>query len=182
VKESILRGVINRTLQLLARMGPGGDTFRVVLHRARGVRIGRNVSIGYDSVLETSDPWLITIEDGSTINARVTIIAHMRELEDGVRIEQDAFIGPGVIILPNVTIGHGAVVTAGSVVTRSVPPMTVVQGNPAVPVATCGVPLTPTTSMKEFSRRLTPLTRGVPFANKIRETPVVETASPAAAL
>ena len=161
---------------------PGGDTVRVALHRARGVRIGRNVSIGYDAVLETSDPWLITIEDGSTINARVTIIAHMRELQDGVRIERDAFIGPGAIILPNVTIGHGAVVTAGSVVTRSVPPMTVVQGNPAVPVATCGVPLTPTTSMKEFSRRLKPLTRAVPFAKKVREVTPAESVSRAAAL
>jgi serine acetyltransferase len=62
-----------------------------------------------------------------------------------------------VIILPNVVIGHGAVVTAGSVVTRSVPPMTVVQGNPAVPVARCGIPFTPTTTSKEFARRLKPL-------------------------
>ena len=182
MKEPILRGVINRTLQLLARTMPGGGTLRVALHRARGVRIGRNVSIGYDAVLETSDPWLITIEDGSTINARVMIIAHMRELEGGVRIERDAFIGPGAIILPNVTIGHGAVVTAGSVVTRSVPPMTVVQGNPAVPVAACGVPLTPTTTVKEFSRRLKPLTRGAPRANKVPETTAAESANRAATL
>ena len=33
-----------------------------------------------------------------------------------VRIEDDARLGPGVIILPNVTVGHGAVVTADSVV------------------------------------------------------------------
>jgi serine acetyltransferase len=180
VKEPILRGVINRTLQLLARMLPGGATLRVALHRARGVRIGKNVSIGYDAILETSDPWMINIEDGSTINARVMIIAHMRELKDGVRIERDAFIGPGAIILPNVIIGHGAVVTAGSVVTRSVPPMTVVQGNPAVPVAICGVPLTPTTTVREFSRRLKPLTRGLPFANKVRESTAAEGASRAA--
>lgn len=182
MKEPILRGVINRTLQLLARMLPGGNTLRVILHRARGVRIGESVSIGYDTILETSDPWLITIEDGSTINARVMIIAHMRELEDGVRIERDAFIGPGAIILPNVTIGHGAVVTAGSVVTRSVPPMTVVQGNPAVPVATCGVPLTPTTSMKEFSRRLKPINRRASLGNRVRETEAAEGASRAASV
>jgi carbonic anhydrase/acetyltransferase-like protein (isoleucine patch superfamily) len=86
------------------------------------------------------------------------IIAHFRELSDGVRIESDAFIGPGVIILPNVVIGRGAVVAAGSVVTRSVPPMTVVQGNPAVPVAQCGVPLSPKVTQKEFVRGLKPLT------------------------
>ncbi len=180
--EPILRGVINRALQLLARMAPGGATFRVALHRARGVRIGRNVSIGYDAVLETSDPWLITIEDGSTINARVTIIAHMRELTDGVRIERDAFIGPGAIILPNVTIGHGAVVTAGSVVTRSVLPMTVVQGNPAVPVATCGIPLTPATSMKEFSRQLKPFVRGHTTCEQSTRSMAAESASPTSIL
>jgi serine acetyltransferase len=63
-----------------------------------------------------------------------------------------------VIILPNVTIGRGAVVTAGSVVTQSVPPMTIVQGNPAVPIANCGIPLSPPEiTLKEFSRRLRPL-------------------------
>jgi acetyltransferase-like isoleucine patch superfamily enzyme len=132
------------------------------MHRARGVKIGKNVWIGYDAILDTSEPQLITLEDGCAISTRVTVIAHMRELEQGVKIEHDAFIGPGAIILPNVTIGHGAVVTAGSVVTRSVPPMTVVQGNPAVPVATCGVPLTPETRMKEFSRRLKPFSRPTP--------------------
>ncbi len=108
-------------------------------------------------ILETSRPDLITIEDGASIGIRVTIIGHFRELR-GVKIERDAFIGPGVIILPNVVIGRGAVVTAGSVVTQSVPPLTLVQGNPAAPVAQCGVPLTlQTKSIKEFSRTLRPL-------------------------
>ena len=180
--DSFLRGVINRSLQLLARTLPGGQSVRVHLHRARGVHIGKGVFISEDVLLETAYPYLITIEDGAWIGVRVTVIAHMRELERGVRIQHDAFVGPGVIILPNVIIGHGAVVTAGSVVTRSVPPMTVVQGNPAVPVAACGVPLTEKTSMKEFSRRLKPLTRGVPFASKAQETTAVESTNPAATL
>lgn len=182
MKESVFRGLINRWFQLLARLLPGGQTLRVWLHRARGVQVGKDVFISQDVVLETAYPHLITIEDRAFIGVRVTVIAHMRELKDGVRIEHDAFIGPGAIILANVTIGHGAVVTAGSVLTRSVPPMTIVQGNPAVPVASCGVPLTGTTSMKEFSRRLKPLSRGVPFADKVRKTKVVEGASPAATL
>jgi acetyltransferase-like isoleucine patch superfamily enzyme len=128
-----------------------------MLHRARGVKIGKNVFISEDVILETACPDLITIEDRAWIGIRVTVIAHMREQFQGVIIEKEAFVGPGVIILPNVTVGHGAVVTAGSVVTRSVPPMTVVQGNPAVPVARCGVPLTPETSIKEFSLKLKPI-------------------------
>jgi len=160
--DNPLRGLINRSLQLLARVLPGAESIRVWLHRARGVHIGNQVWISQDVVLETEHPHLITIGDRAFIGVRVTVIAHMRELRQGVRIEQDAFVGPGVIILPNVTIGQGAVVTAGSVVTRPVPPMTVVQGNPAVPIAMCGIPLGAETTMKEFSRRLKPVATRVP--------------------
>jgi acetyltransferase-like isoleucine patch superfamily enzyme len=161
VKENKLRGLKNRLLQHLARILPGAETLRVRLHRARGVRIGKKVWIGYDVILDTSRPYLITIEDGASLGIRVTVIAHFRESQ-GVRIERDAFVGPGVIILPNVVIGQGAVVTAGSVVTKSVPPMTVVQGNPAVPVARCGIPLGLGITLKQFSRRLKPLLPPVP--------------------
>jgi serine acetyltransferase len=166
--EPVLRGIMNRLLQGLARVFPGGSSVRVMLHRARGVRIGDGVFIGHDVILETAYPHLIAIEDRVVIGIRVTVIAHMREMQ-GVKIEREAFVGPGVIILPNVTIGHGAVVTAGSVVTRSVPPMTVVQGNPAIPVAKCGVPLTDEFTVKEFSRQLKPLTRRTPNAAPVSD-------------
>ena len=156
-KENLWQGIRNRIFQHLARIAPGARSLRVMLHRLRGVHIGKNVWIGYDVILDTSRPYLITIEDGASLSMRVTVIAHFRETQ-GVKIEQDAFVGPGAIILPNVTIGHGAVVTAGSVVTQSVPPMTVVQGNPAAPIASCGIPLSPEeVPLKEFSRRLKPL-------------------------
>jgi acetyltransferase-like isoleucine patch superfamily enzyme len=160
VQERLLRGLKNRVLQHLARIMPGAQTLRVSLHRARGVQIGKGVWIGYDVILETSRPCLITIEDDCSIGMRATVIAHFRESQ-GVRIEREAFVGPGVIILPNVVIGRGAVVTAGSVVTQSVPPMTVVQGNPAVPIAKCGIPLGEDVSLKQFSRRLKPLASSV---------------------
>jgi len=51
-----------------------------------------------------------------------------------VIIEDDVFIGARAIILKGVHIGRGSVVGAGAVVTRDVPPMTVVAGNPAVVV------------------------------------------------
>ena len=165
MKEHPLRGVANRVLQHLARILPGARTLRVALHRARGVRIGKDVWIGSDVILETSQPALITIEEGSSIGMRATVIAHFKETR-GVKIERGAFVGPGAIILPNVVIGYGAVVTAGSVVTRSVPPMTVVQGNPAVPIATCGIPLGPDVTIKEFSRRLKAAAPPVPTPTK----------------
>jgi acetyltransferase-like isoleucine patch superfamily enzyme len=114
------------------------------------------VWIGYDVVLETSRPFLITLEDNCTLSMRVTVVAHFKE-STGVKIERDVFVGPGAIILPGVVVGRGAVVTAGSVVTRSVPPMTVVQGNPAIPIARCGVPLMPGVALKEFTRQLRPV-------------------------
>jgi len=156
MKEWWLRGLVNRVCQHLARILPGARSIRVALHRARGVKIGKNVWIGYDVVLDTSRPFHITLEDGCVLSMRVTVLAHFRELT-GVTIAQDAFVGAGAFILPNVVVGRGAVVTAGSVVTRSVPSMTVVQGNPAVPVAKCGIPLGPKTTLREFSRNLCPL-------------------------
>jgi acetyltransferase-like isoleucine patch superfamily enzyme len=59
---------------------------------------------------------------------------HPREidLEDiPVRIERDAWIGAHSLVLRGVTIGEGAIVGAGSVVTKDVPPHTIVAGNPA---------------------------------------------------
>src|SRR5688572_3627457 len=126
MRENVVRGIRNRVLQEIARTAPGAQTLRVRLHRARGVNIGKNVWIGYDAILETAHPDLITIEDNASIGIRATIIAHFREAR-GVTIEHDAFVGPGVIVLPNVVIGHGAVVAAGSVVTHSIPPMTLAQ-------------------------------------------------------
>jgi serine acetyltransferase len=155
VKENPFRGLKNRVCQHLARILPGARSLRVRLHRARGVHIGEGVWIGYDVILDTSRPHLVTIGDRASLSMRVTVVAHFRETQ-GVRIEEDVFIGPGAIILPNVVIGRGAVVSAGSVVTKSVPPMTLVQGNPAVPVAECGVLLNDATTVKEFSRRLKP--------------------------
>lgn len=55
----------------------------------------------------------------------------MREDVRPVVIEDDAWIGQRVIILPGVTIGRGSVVAAGSVVMTSVPPNVLVAGNPA---------------------------------------------------
>jgi len=156
MSEPLVRGVLNRLLQGLARSAPGAQTLRVTLNRMRGVKIGKNVWIGYDSIIETSSPHLVTIRDGASVGIRCTIIAHLREVK-GVLIEEDADIGTGAIILPGVTVGRGAVVTAGSVVTRSVPEWTVVQGNPAKPVAKVGIPLKLDVSLREWMKHLKPI-------------------------
>ena len=158
MSERKIRGLRNRILQILARLAPGAMTARVRLNRWRGVNIGKDVWIGYDAILETSHPHLVTIRDRAAVGIRATIIAHNRE-EQGVLIEEDAVLGPGVLVLPNVTIGRGSIVTAGSVVTRSVPPRTLVQGNPAEPIATVETPLRRDVSVKEFAKNLRPIQR-----------------------
>jgi len=164
-----VRGTKNRILAHAARFLPGALTFRVWCHRMRGMRMGKGIWLGYDLILETEYPERISLGNNVEINMRATLIGHFRgvpvqpkgpgEERISIKIEDDVFIGPGVIVLPNVVIGRGAAVAAGSVVTRNIPPMTLVQGNPAVPVAKCGVPLVGSVSYQEFLKKLKPYKR-----------------------
>jgi amino acid adenylation domain-containing protein len=148
-KERFLRALLNRILQVLALYAPGLTSLRVWLHRLRGVRIGNNVAIGTSAIIETAHPRLVWIGDNVAIGIRNVIIGHFSDSIDRsrqgsgptVRICNNVYLGPNVTILPNVTIGEGAVVTAGSIVNKSIAPGMMVQGNPARPIATCGVPL-----------------------------------------
>lgn len=140
--------VKNLLFQLIALYIPGSTTLRVWLHRMRGVTIGKDVFIGISTLLETSKPKLIYLGNNVAITMRCLLVAHSindksKNVKNNysIRIEDNAYIGPGVIILPQVTIGEGSVVAAGSVVNRSIPPRTFVKGNPAKPIAKCGVPL-----------------------------------------
>ena len=57
-----------------------------------------------------------------------------------VRIGDKAWIGFNAIILKGVTVGEGAIVAAGAVVTKDVPPYTIVAGNPARVIRTLSEP------------------------------------------
>ncbi|HEY3861188.1 MAG TPA: amino acid adenylation domain-containing protein [Verrucomicrobiae bacterium] len=161
--EGLVQGVINRIFQLVARLAPAAT--RTTLHRWRGVRLGEDVLIGYDTIIETSYPWLVSIGSHSAIGMRVTIIGHFLGVEKmaldhrefSVEIGKEVWIGPGSLILPNVTIGDGAVVAAGSVVSSSVPPETLVQGNPARAVARCPLAVRRGRPFQDFVKNLEPL-------------------------
>jgi acyl-CoA synthetase (AMP-forming)/AMP-acid ligase II/acetyltransferase-like isoleucine patch superfamily enzyme/acyl carrier protein len=177
IRDSLFRGLKNRLLQCVALYAPGYKSTRIWLHRMRGVSIGRNASIGLSVLIETAYPQLVSIGDNVTIGMRAIVIAHLRDSigeararhRHTVRIEDDVYIGPGAIILPNVTIGRGAVVSAGSVVSKSVPPRTLARGNPAEPVAHCGVSLAGGVAYEHFVKHLRPLDRAAASSSRQSE-------------
>lgn len=87
------------------------------------VRIGSDVMMGPEVVIFTTDHQFASTDRPM----REQGMAQAR----AVTIEDDVWIGQRALILPGVTIGTGSVVAAGAVVTKDVPPYTVVGGNPA---------------------------------------------------
>jgi acetyltransferase-like isoleucine patch superfamily enzyme len=89
-----------------------------VLGAMGGIKLGKNVRISHGAILETGGLELGAEPPYDHISKSIT-------LDDGV------WIGANAIVLAGVTIGRGAVVGAGAVVTKDVPPNTIVAGNPA---------------------------------------------------
>ena len=87
-----------------------------------GVRIGDNVSISPEVVISTA--------------AHSAFDPEFRVELRPVVIEDQVWIGMRAMILGGVTLGRGSVVAAGAVVTKDVPPLTIVAGIPARPVGT----------------------------------------------
>jgi acetyltransferase-like isoleucine patch superfamily enzyme len=152
--------MLKRLLNKLAFVLPGGGTLRPWLHRRRGVRVGRNVWISQLVYIDEIHPEQVQIGDNCTIGLRSSIITHFYwgprqpSTKGHVIIDNDVFVGPHCVILPNVRIGEGAVIRAGTVVSRSVPPHTV-WGSPAAgPLGVASVPLTAEHPYEEFVRGL----------------------------
>jgi len=136
----LIKQIQNYLFGILAMVIPGGSLV-IALQRSRGVKIGKNVFIGEWVYIDVVFPELVIIEDGVAIAPHVKIITHSKPNEAHRRwlksfaapviIKKNAFIGLGAIILPGVTIGENSIVAAGAVVTKDVPPCTLVGGAPA---------------------------------------------------
>ena len=108
------------------------------------VIIGKDVYIGDRVIIidRLSDKGNIIIGDRASISSGVTLVSssspnnsritpYVKTSYGRIVIGNDAWLGTGSIILPNVSIGECAVVGAGAVVTRDVAPFTIVAGVPA---------------------------------------------------
>lgn len=117
---------------------------RLFLYRQAGYSIGDKVYIaeGFTIAEKLEDQNNLIIHDRVAIGPNVTVVTSsnpnfsnirpfITEIRGKIIINSDAWIGAGAIILPNVTIGEGAVVGAGAVVTKDVNPYTIVAGVPA---------------------------------------------------
>jgi acetyltransferase-like isoleucine patch superfamily enzyme len=98
-------------------------------YRKRGAKIGYDVRMNGE--IDPVNPHLVTIGDHTIIADKARILTHCPVNPGPVKIGCYVFIGYGAIILPNVTIGNGSLVGAGSVVTKDIPSLTVAVGNPA---------------------------------------------------
>lgn len=89
---------------------------------AGGVRIGQNVLIGQRVSFHSEDH----LFERTDLPIKAQGVRRR-----GIVVEDDCWLGAGVIVLDGVTIGQGSVVAAGSVVTRDVAPYSIVAGVPA---------------------------------------------------
>jgi maltose O-acetyltransferase len=146
------RGLRWRVLRALGmEVSPSSINARVFFG-GRRVRIGEGTFINYDVFIDNA----AAVHIGSRVSfgqgVRVVTGTHEIGTDDRragaytsapVRVEDGAWVGAYATLLPGVTVGSGAMVAAGALVTKDVPPDTLVAGVPAVVL-----------------RRLAPLARG----------------------
>lgn len=133
--------------ELRARISFARDP--VAFHRAQGVQIGDRVEIIGGSIHTFgSEPYLVRIGDDVTISNDVQFVTHdggLRVIRNQhpdayfyapIEVGSRVFIGARALLLPDVTIGDGAVIAAGAVVAGDVEPDTVVAGVPARKIKT----------------------------------------------
>ena len=119
---------------------------RPVLWRWMGAKVGKDCFIGYEVWVDMTNTHLIEMEDHVHIANRCLLLCHQRDLSDyhvgddyaklsynksKIVLKKGCLIGMNSMIMPGVTIGEGAIVGAGSLVTKDIPAWTIATGRPA---------------------------------------------------
>lgn len=136
----LLKKTRNHLFQMLAYNCPI-NSWRIWLHRKRGVHIGKNVMLGMHCILDNAYPEYIYIEDYAALAGNNYVIAHsnpylhfkgrMLSYLAPVVVKKGAWIGVSATLLPGTEIGDCSVISAGSTVTGIIPNDCIVTGNPA---------------------------------------------------
>lgn len=131
---------------LISRSGPTNQIRRWALKRIDHVKIGSDCYIGPNITITPFGGYvkkdkLLIIGDRVAISPNVTFLCSMHPEESKISkiygetskiiVKDDVWIGAGSIVLGGVKIGKCSVIGAGSVVTKNIPPYTVVAGVPA---------------------------------------------------
>lgn len=137
--------IVTATLRLFIRhLGNLLRSVKTAQYRLAGVKIGRNTMVSLGAKID-SHRGKVVIGDNCLITHGSIILSHdgsLRLTNPGadrsgvVVIGNNVFLGVNSIVLSNVTIGDNSVIGAGAVVTRDVPPATIVAGNPARVIGT----------------------------------------------
>jgi len=119
---------------------------RPILWRWMGAKVGRDCFIGYDVMADLSNMNLIEVEDKVHITNRCLLLCHQRKIDDycigddftklpyrkaKIILKKGCSIGMDTMIMPGVTVGEGAIVGGGSLVTSDIPAWTIAVGRPA---------------------------------------------------
>ena len=127
-----------------ARIGQRPKVWRGVwIDDCQKFSVGNDVTIGHSVILICGGG--VTVGDRAMIGHGAQIVSSGHRIPADrhepmrwsgpeakpISIGSDAWIGAGAILLPGVDVGEGAVVAAGAVVTKNVPPFVIVGGNPA---------------------------------------------------
>ena len=131
----LIKRIKNYLLESIAYSLPS-SSWRVKLHKWRGVNIGNNVSVGRHCTLDHAYPEYIFLEDNVALTGDVYILTHSTQLDHfkdslnsfvaPVTIKKGTLVGIRATILPGVTIGENCIISAGAIVSKDVPSKTVV--------------------------------------------------------
>lgn len=138
----LLKHFMNNTL--LSPLNP--RKVRPWVLRKIGCHVGKDVFIGSDVWIDSGHADLIYIDDHAHVTGRTVLLCHKRDLSDycvgddyakkpyqtaPIHLCKGCSTGTGTIVMPGVTIGEGAIVGAGSLVTKDIPAWTIAIGHPA---------------------------------------------------